>query len=315
MFANNSRKIVTILSVFLALSVFVPNLDAYARAGFGRSVGSRSYHSFTSNNHSSYLPYSQPRPIYPNPDRPINSQWSSSSGRHSFSRGLAGGVMGGFLGSMLFGGFRHGMGWGGGFGGGGIGLFDLVLIGGLIFMVVRFIKRKSQWYNDGSNEAYREPMSAPGVSNWMPAQSFTEVRQLDPGIDEGRFKDQCMDDFFKIQAAWMNRNMADVRSILTDEMLQIMDTDVSNLKREGKINKLENIAVRSVDITDVRHDNGLDFITVRFTANLLDYTVSDQTGEVQSGSKTDPIKFVEYWTFVRAFCGGTWQLSAINQDA
>ncbi len=58
---------------------------------------------------------------------------------------------------------------------------------------------------------------------------------------------------------------------------------------------------------------GCDFITVLFTANLLDYTTDETTGEVVAGSKTEPVKFEEFWTVTRPVGNNPWRLSAINQ--
>jgi predicted lipid-binding transport protein (Tim44 family) len=106
--------------------------------------------------------------------------------------------------------------------------------------------------------------------------------------------------------------MTVVRNILTEEMFGILHRDGEKLKTEKKINKLDNIAVRSVEITEAWQEGGMDFITVRFLASLLDYTVSE-SGELLSGSKTEPVKFEEYWTFTRPVGNNNWQLSAINQ--
>ena len=62
-----------------------------------------------------------------------------------------------------------------------------------------------------------------------------------------------------------------------------------------------------------RVDTNPHYITVRFYANLLDYTVDETTGQVVSGSKTEPVKFEEYWTFTRPVGNNPWQLSAITQ--
>jgi predicted lipid-binding transport protein (Tim44 family) len=138
------------------------------------------------------------------------------------------------------------------------------------------------------------------------------IRQMDPSFDEARFSDLCMDNFFKIQGAWINRDMTLVKNILTQEMFGILQRDADKLKAEKKINKLDNIAVRSADITEAWQEGGTDFITVRVLASLLDYTVSE-SGELLAGSKTEPVKFEEYWTFARPVGSGNWQLSAINQ--
>jgi predicted lipid-binding transport protein (Tim44 family) len=79
------------------------------------------------------------------------------------------------------------------------------------------------------------------------------------------------------------------------------------------VNRLENIAVRNVEIVEAWQETGQDFITALIYANLLDYTTDDATGQVVSGSKTDPVKFEEYWTFTRPVGNNPWRLSAINQ--
>jgi predicted lipid-binding transport protein (Tim44 family) len=136
---------------------------------------------------------------------------------------------------------------------------------------------------------------------------------MDSSFDEKKFQDSCMDHFFKTQGAWSNREMSGIRNLLTEEMFRVIQDDAEKLRLEKKINKLENIAVRSVDIVEAWQESGRDYITVRFYANLLDYTVDETTGQLISGSKTDPVKFEEYWTFARPVGNHPWQLSAINQ--
>ncbi|MFA6414172.1 MAG: Tim44 domain-containing protein, partial [Syntrophales bacterium] len=143
-------------------------------------------------------------------------------------------------------------------------------------------------------------------------QGIGYIKQMDPNFSEDKFNDLCMDVFFKIQGAWANRDMSSIRSLLTDDMYRIMQDDAEKMKREGKFNKLENIAVRTVDISEAWQEQGKDYITVRFLANLLDYNVSE-SGELLSGSKTDPVKFEEYWTLVRPVGNNPWQLSGIDQ--
>jgi predicted lipid-binding transport protein (Tim44 family) len=239
-------------------------------------------------------------------------------------RGLAMGVAGGFLGSMLFGGLSHGMGMGG-FGGSGIGLFEIILIGGLLYMLYRFMKRRKEaestagyYYQTGAASSAEQQAGFAGSprdqgnAGGDVQTGLGHIRQMDPSFDEARFPELCMDNFFKIQGAWINRDMSVVRNILTEEMLGILQRDADKLKAEKKINKLDNIAVRSVEITEAWQEGGTDFITVRILASLLDYTVSE-SGELLSGSKTEPVKFEEYWTFTRPVGDNNWQLSAINQ--
>ena len=136
---------------------------------------------------------------------------------------------------------------------------------------------------------------------------------MDPSFDEHRFNDAAMDNFFKIQGAWMNRDLSPVSGLLTDEMTRIFQDDLDRLLRDRQVNRLENIAVRKVEVAEVWQESGQDYITASIYANLLDYTTDDLTGAVVSGSKTEPVKFEEFWTFTRPVGSNPWRLSAISQ--
>ncbi len=243
-----------------------------------------------------------------------------------FMRSLAGGIVGGMIGGMLF--RSLGFAGGGGMGGeGGFGMMDFLLIGIILFGIYWFIKRRRQQAAAGvsyrsagvesiqpgasSGPSYQPAYEQPNTGSDL-GRGIDHIRQMDASFDEKKFGDACMDTFFKIQGAWMNRDLSSVKNLLTDEMNGSMQSDIETLKREGKINRLENIAMRSVDITEAWQEAGSDFITVKIYANLLDYT-TDESDRILSGSKTDPVKFEEYWTFTRAVGSAGWRLSAITQ--
>ena len=243
----------------------------------------------------------------------------------SMWRSIAGGVMGGMIGGMLFRSLGFGAPDGGGMFG-GIGLFDIILIGGILYFLYRFLKRRREeatagaYYQGSQSMGTATPASQ---SAYVPSagiasaddiqQGISHVRQMDAGFDEKIFTDACMDVFFQIQGAWANRDMPTAKNVLTDEMYGVLSEDARKLKEEKKINRLDNIAVRSVDITEVWQETGQDYITVRFLANLLDYTIDESTKQVLSGSRTEPVKFEEYWTFTRPVGKNAWKLSAIQQ--
>jgi predicted lipid-binding transport protein (Tim44 family) len=96
-------------------------------------------------------------------------------------------------------------------------------------------------------------------------------------------------------------------------MYETMQKDCDRMRAERRIDRMENIAVRSVDVTEAWQEGGRDYITVHFLASMLDYTVDERTNEVTKGSRSEPVKFEEYWTFVRLVGPNSWQLSAIQQ--
>jgi predicted lipid-binding transport protein (Tim44 family) len=229
------------------------------------------------------------------------------------------------LGGMLFSSLGFGSGFGGGLGGSGIGLFEIILVLGIGFLIYRTVSKKRREENLSYQTSYKQGgyqgdippaynSSQPfGRDTVVADDKMLHIRRMDPGFDEARFKDNVMDTFFSIQGAWMNRDLSSVAGLFTDDMKSVFQEDIDKMLRDKKINRLENIAVRNVEIAEAWQEAGQDFITALIFANLLDYTTDDVTGQVVAGSKTEPVKFEEFWTFTRSVGNNLWRLSAINQ--
>ncbi len=312
----NIHKIAALVSILvfcISISTFYAHSTADARArGGGRSFGSsRSYRPST--------PYSSSR-------RQSSSASRSRSG-NSFLKGLGGGLLGGFLGSLLFGSLAHA---GGGLFGTGLGLFQLLIIGGIgYFIYKKFLARNGTGnrnpgsVNGGSQvseQGYVSPPSPPphGHSSTIDApppsgaSGYAGSNAAPPPVDEQQIKELAQDIFFKVQAAWMRRDIDAVRDILGPELLGQYEAEFQDMKARGLVNRLENIAVRNVEIVDHGTDSGFEYVKVKFTANLLDYTVEEATGNVVQGSDSEPVKFQEIWTFARPEGSSRWQLYAIE---
>jgi predicted lipid-binding transport protein (Tim44 family) len=311
-------KVLAVMVAAMVLSVTVLELNADARAGARRSSGSRGTQNYSRPASPSPQP-SQPRPqVAP---APTPNQPPAGGG---FMRSMAGGLMGGMLGGMLFSGLAGASGGMGGLGGSGFGLFEILLLAGGGFLLFRYIKNKRTYSTatpPGPN-GYARVLTIPTAvtpPGHEPLQSAVDtgldrIRMMDPSFEASRFNDAAMDSFFKIQGAWMNRDLAPVADLLTEEMARVFQADLDQLLRDKQINKLENIAVRQVEIVEASQELGSDSITTAIYANLLDYTTDEVTGAVVSGSKTEPVKFREYWTFTRPVGNHAWRLTAIQQQ-
>ncbi|KAB0671529.1 Tim44 domain-containing protein [Oryzomonas sagensis] len=318
---KNRYLLVVVFSLVAMLAgATLVTVEAEARAGGGKSFGSRGSRSYS----QPVSPFSQPRPSQqaaPQPFSPSPYQAPQPAGG-GFLRSMAGGLAGGLLGGMLFRSMGFGGGMGGGFGG-GIGLFEIILIAGIIYLVYRIVKGRrneaAPYQSPSAMGGYSEPEAPRPIQSAYAdtagdlAAGLSHIRQMDPGFDEQRFADGVMDIFFKIQGAWMNRDLSSVTPLLTPDMRRIFQEDIDRLLREHRVNRLENIAVRNVEVSEAWQESGQDYITALIYANLLDYTTDDASGQVVEGSKTDPVKFEEFWTFTRPVGNNPWRLSGIDQ--
>jgi predicted lipid-binding transport protein (Tim44 family) len=145
-------------------------------------------------------------------------------------------------------------------------------------------------------------------------EGLAQIRETDPGFDPAYFKEVASDVFFQVQAGWMRRDLDSYRHLLGDQLAGEYAGHFAEMESKGHINKLESIAVRSVEVVEAGSDGREDFVTVLFTASLLDYTVDDKTGAVVAGSDSVPVKFEEKWTWARPVRTQEWKLEGIHDS-
>lgn len=257
---------------------------------------------------------------------------TSQSG--SFRRGMMGGLLGGALGGLLFGSMF-------GFGGSGMGILPLLLLAGVAYFLFKRSSNKRPPQYGGSG-GYSQPPPGPQSQSSAqfntdvfgskgssaappppppPEQSQTElleegieqIRETDRGFDPNYFLEVASDVFFQVQAGWMRRDLESYRHLLGDQLASEYAQHFEEMKKKGQINKLESIAVRGVEIVAAGSDGREDFVSVLFTASLLDYIVDDKTGELVDGSMTTPVKFQEEWTWARPVRTEEWRLEGIRE--
>lgn len=294
------RKIVPFFLVLLAFTLIEAGLSAeYAEA---RSKGGGK--SFSSAPRSAPSQSMQPG---------MNNQ------RGSFSRGLAGGLLGGALGGMLFGSMF-------GAGGSGMGILPILLLGVVgYFLYKKFTQsqRPGGWQGNQQRPnfgtgggGFTSPVAPPPSPLLGPKdaleEGLAEIRRTDRSFDAKYFLEVASDVFFQVQAGWMRRDLQSYRHLLGDTLAAEYEEQFNEMRRLGHINKLESIAVRKVDIVSAGSDGREDFVTVLFTANLLDYTVDDKSGDLVEGSMTVPVKFEEEWTWGRPVGTQNWKLEGIK---
>ena len=240
----------------------------------------------------------------------------------NFSRGLAGGLLGGALGGLLFGSLF-------GMGGQGIGLLPILLLaGGAYFLFRRFARTQQRPGYQSYGQTPASGMSGPafdtdvGVGGSQPPpppsmstveQGLAQIQAGDRNFDQAHFTEVASDVFFQVQAGWMRRDLDSYRHLLGEEIAREYEEHFARMKAKGHINKLESIAVREVEIVEAGSDGKEDFVTILFTASLLDYTIDETSGDLVDGSMTTPVKFNERWTWARPAGTENWKLEGVAE--
>lgn len=241
---------------------------------------------------------------------------SSQKKGGSFGKGLAGGLLGGALGAMLFGSLF-------GATGEGMGLLPILLLGGVGYFLFRRMSAQSRMGSSGGGGSpgqygmppqYQENVSQEEQQRYLTPveQGIEEIKQGDGHFDKAHFVEVASDVFFQVQAGWMRRDLDSYRHLLGEQLTGEYQSHFEKMRRDGHINKLESIAIRKVEVVNAGSDGSEDFVTILFTANLLDYTVDETSGEIVSGSNTTPVKFAEEWSWARTTGTDNWLLEGIN---
>ncbi|MBE0584399.1 MAG: TIM44-like domain-containing protein, partial [Desulfofustis sp.] len=274
---------VRILMIMLALAFVSPLVGSVS---FPESAEARSF--------KGGRMFKPSTPAYKAPSQkqqPGTSQQQAAPARTGgLGRGLAGGLLGGAMGALLFGSLF-------GMGGNGIGLLPILLLAGVAFFVYRtYTRSQSMRQAAAGSTSYGSSRvntdfeigggaasaSSPPIID--PVQDGLEqIRRGDPGFDEAYFLEVASDVFFQIQAGWAGRDLTTYRHLLGDQLAAEYEHHFDEMRAAGRINKLDNVAVRSVEIAAAGSRDGEDFVTVLFTATLLDYTIDEQSGEVVDG--------------------------------
>jgi predicted lipid-binding transport protein (Tim44 family) len=286
--------------------------DAFARAGSGGSRGSRSYST------PAKPPPSPVTPSTPSRQYSAPTQQPAPASRGWFGPimgGLAGFALGGLLGGMLFG---HGF-------GGGFGLMDLLLIGGALYLLYRFMSARrapqpayagAGYGGSGSGAEVAYPagtVTAPAAPPSEVDRGFAHIRQMDAAFDPDALAETARQLFSDVQRAVAARDMSPLSSRLTPRMYTTLVGQCDRLRAARHTNRMEQLEVRRAEVTEAWQESGQDYVTVYLSGALIDYTVDDASGALVEGSRS-PQDFAEYWTFARPVGPNAWKLSAIQTE-
>ncbi len=195
-----------IISVFALFYAWIEQAEA-RRMGGGRSFGS-----------SPSYQRSAPSPTSPqkSPSQPAQQGQATpatpTAAPRPFGGMLGGLLMGGLIGSLLFGGMHS---WG------GPGLLDILIIGGLLFFLFRFLKARRMATQGtshasfssglGSQETWGSAGSGYGSVHGMPLPAASEEVKIPQGFDQEDFMKGAKAVYTRLQNSWDKRDLEDIR--------------------------------------------------------------------------------------------------------
>ena len=293
-------------------------------ARMGGSFGSRGTRTFQSAPATTTAPSVGPiqRSMTPNQPAPASPVQSfPAQPRPSFWGGFGGGVVGGLLGGLVFNGI-FGMMFGHGFGGVGGGfsfLFQLLLIGGVVLLAVRFFRRRDMQtaQSGGQNPFQFSPRSFGNGGAPVNSQGFGPPSALDANRDEIGITGSDLVAFERllaeVQDAFTREDHQGLRRLTTPEMVSYLSEELADNATHGVKNEVSDLRFLSGDVAEAWREGNRDYATMAMHWSAKDLMRNRQTGAVEKGDPDKPIETTELWTFARD-AGGPWLLSAI-QDA
>jgi predicted lipid-binding transport protein (Tim44 family) len=322
-FGSVAAALVMVLSLAFA---------APAEARMGGSFGSRGFRTFSSPSITQ---------MAPNPVSPIQrsmttnnggytapgtsslgNQGYSGFGRGGFLSGLGGGIVGGMLGGLLFHGlFGSALGYGfGGIGGGFSSIFQILLIGGLIWFAFRWFRNQQAVGLRGYGQAtpWGATSGGYGSAPSYGAQAGYGASNGGSGQrDEIGVTNTDLETFEHIlsdvQGAYSREDHQGLRRYTTPEMVSYLSEELADNATHGLRNDVSDIKFIAGELSEAWREGNRDYATVAMNWTAIDVMRDRQTGEIKKGDATTPAEAKELWTFTREN-GGQWLLSAI-QDA
>lgn len=121
----------------------------------------------------------------------------------------------------------------------------------------------------------------------------------DPNFSKADMREKVSNLYVQMQNAWTAKDFSPMRPYFSDALYAQFDRQLNTLRRRNMTNYVDNITVLGVKFEGWYQEAGQDCLSLKLRTRITDYTVSDQTGEITSGSKKKE-KFMTYrWILSR----------------
>ncbi|WP_072389713.1 Tim44 domain-containing protein [Hyphomicrobium sp. CS1BSMeth3] len=195
-------------------------------------------------------------------------------------------------------------------------LLQMLLIGGIIYLVFRLFR--------GGFGGAKPAMATAGASQNAysgrnPADILNRSGSAGSGpVDEVKIGPADYDAFERmlgeVQMAYGRSNLDALEKLLTPEMLSYFAAELDDNAKKGLLNVVSDVKLEQGDLAEAWREEHVEYATVALRYTLIDATVETASGRVVEGSRTEPTELTEIWTFARPVRGtaSQWELSAIQ---
>jgi hypothetical protein len=195
------------------------------------------------------------------------------------------------------GGHRSGWFWGHRHGDGGL-ITILVALIALPVTIFSYIVRKSiiKFRNSGSEKILKKAGEEDAI--WNEPKMLEHTKKV----------------FLKMQQAWMNRNLDDMKSEISDGLYEKYKVQLDAMKANFEMNMLDGISINTVKIIGIEDykDDERDKYAALVEGRMTDYTINEYVGKVSKNTNIEEEPFADIYYFIRR--GDVWILDEIIND-
>lgn len=289
-----------------------------ARFGGGKSFGGKSFMK---------RPAAQPSTSMNKPQASQQTPGAAAAAPAARS-GLFGG-MGGMLGGLLAGSLIGSMLFGGGMGGMGGGFMDILIFGGLLYLLFKFLARRkaasaaagmagnatahSADNAPGSNHAYQQTGTTPGGMSWErlagglggspaadePAVQAPSAVKVPADFNQQEFLEGAKAAYTRLNTAWDKRDLQDITLFATPAFME----EIREQAQADPTPSSTEIMLVNAELVEVVKEGDEQMASVFFNVLLR-----------ESADQSAPKDVREMWHFVRNADGtGMWRVDGIQQ--
>ena len=128
--------------------------------------------------------------------------------------------------------------------------------------------------------------------------AIAKLKELVPGFDENKFLQDGYKIFLDVEDAWMNFELDKVHNVITDEMFNMYESQLSSMEIKGEQNIMNGFNLKDCAISNCVEQNDNVEVTTKYIIEFYDYIIEKETGKVLRGSKVNKLRMYYDFTFV-----------------